>query len=351
MSAKTEQPTPRRLAEARRKGQVPKSRELSAAIGLLAAGAALAATGPALVGTLMGLVAAGMRSAAVEAPLHAGPVIQVAFEKGMLALVPVLLATMGASLLATFVQTGAAFSWHPIEPKLEHLDPAAGARRLFSRRNLIEAIKAMGKLLVVGAVLWSLLRPSVRDLVSIVRSTPGAAGHFAVDLAISAIVRTGAALAAIGILDALYQRWQHRQELRMTKEEVRREHRETEGDPQIKRARERLHREVAEHSILEEVRRATCVIVNPEHLAVALRYFEGETDSPRVIAKGERLVASRIVEIARQAGVPILRDVPLARALFVLEVGEEIPEALYEAVAEVLRLLRAESAEEPIQPE
>lgn len=136
----------------------------------------------------------------------------------------------------------------------------------------------------------------------------------------------------------------------MTKEEVRREHRETEGDPAIKRARERLHREIADHSILEEVRRATFVVVNPDHLAIALRYEEGETDAPLVVAKGERLIAARIVEIAREAGIPILRDVPLARALFTLEVGDEIPEALYEAVAEVLRVLRAEAQDGEIPP-
>jgi flagellar biosynthesis protein FlhB len=281
-------------------------------------------------------------AAAGPRPPRAGAAIEAAFSSGMFAVAPILLATAAASVLATVVQTGGATSWHPLVPRLEHLDPAQGVRRLFSTRSLVEALKSFAKLVVVAAVLWSLFAPAVRGAVSIARSDAASAGRLAADLALAAIVRTGGALLAIGILDALYQRWQLRRDLRMTKEEVRREHRETEGDPQVKRARERLHREVAEHSILEEVRRATCVIVNPEHLAVALRYVEGESDAPQVIAKGERLVAARIVEIARQAGVPILRDVPLARALFSLEVGEEIPEALYEAVAEVLRLLRAE---------
>jgi flagellar biosynthetic protein FlhB len=153
-------------------------------------------------------------------------------------------------------------------------------------------------------------------------------------------VAGGAMLLALGALDLLYQRWRHRRDLRMTREEVRREQREEEGDPQLRAERRRLQRELLAQRMVLDVPRATCVIVNPTHLAVALRYDEEDAEAaPVVLAKGEGELARRIVAAARAAGVPVLRNAPVARSLLACELGAAIPERLYEAVAEVLRIV------------
>jgi flagellar biosynthesis protein FlhB len=157
------------------------------------------------------------------------------------------------------------------------------------------------------------------------------------------MIRVGSAMAGIAVLDVIYQRWRYRRDQRMTKEEVKREHKEAEGDPHQKRERERLHREILAHDTLEAVRRADVLVVNPTHLAVALRYDEeGELDAPEIVAKGGEELAARMIRAAEEANVPVMRDVPLARALFELEVGDEIPEPLYEAVAILLHAAWAE---------
>jgi flagellar biosynthetic protein FlhB len=157
-------------------------------------------------------------------------------------------------------------------------------------------------------------------------------------------VRLALAALALGVLDYLWQRARHQRSLRMTREEVRREIKETEGDPRHKAERQRLHREVLEQRMLADVRKADFVVINPEHIAVALRYDRDGQGAPVVVARGERLLAERIKEVAREAGVPIFRDVPLAHALAALQEGDEIPEPLYEAVAEILRVVYGEPA-------
>jgi flagellar biosynthetic protein FlhB len=159
--------------------------------------------------------------------------------------------------------------------------------------------------------------------------------------------RLALAAVAIGVLDYLWQRHRHRQSLRMTREEVKRERKEVEGDPLHKAERQRLHREALEQRRVGDVREADFVVVNPDHVAVAVRYDRGGPSAPVVVAKGERLLAERIKEIAREAGVPIFRDVALARSLRDVEEGAPIPETLYDAVAEILRLVYRAEAPRP----
>jgi flagellar biosynthetic protein FlhB len=151
-------------------------------------------------------------------------------------------------------------------------------------------------------------------------------------------------VAAIGFGDFLWQRHSHMKEMRMTREEVKREHKEQEGDPHHKHERMRLHKELLQQRMINAVRKADFVVVNPDHIAVAIRYEKDSQEAPLVVAKGERILAEKIKEVAREAGVPIFRDVNLARALRDVEEGDEIPEALYEAVAEILRVVYGQSA-------
>ncbi len=233
----------------------------------------------------------------------------------------------------------------------EAVNPIAGVKNLFTRKNAVEFLKTAVKLAIVGGMLGSAVVQALPQMVRSVRTTPLGAAALGGSIGSAILLRAAAVFAALAALDVAYQRWQHRRDLRMTKDEVKREHKESEGDPQIKQQRERIHREILTHNMIEEVRRADCVIVNPDHIAVAIRFDEENNEAPEVVAKGERLIAKRILEVARAHGVPIVRDVGLARALNELDLGTEIPEALYEAVAEVLRFVYAESQKEGHGPE
>ena len=336
---KTEQPTAKKLREARKRGEVPKSRELGTAAVVLATAAALIWTGGAVLDALVSVWHLAM--AAIEGEVAARPVdvLGAGAAVGLGALVPLLLAVMIAGTLASFLQVGPLLTVTPIQPKLERLDPVRGMKNLFSQKQLVELVKNILKLTVIGVVAYLTLRDAIRGVVALgARDAEDAiAGTGA--LVITLLLRAGGAMAAIAVADVFYQRWRYREDQKMSKEEVKREHKEAEGDPHAKQARDRMHREIVQHGVLEEVRRADVLVVNPTHVAVALRYDEEEAEmgAPEVVAKGQEDLARRMIAAAREAGVPVMRDVPLAHALFDLDVGDEIPEALYEAVAIVLR--------------
>ncbi len=341
---KTEEATPKRLREARKKGEVPKSRDLATAAVVLAVVGAGIATGPQALLDLGEVFRLAFRVAEGDLPASRG-LLEAGFSLGVRAVMPLILAALLAGTLATFLQVGPLVTFAPIAPKLERLNPIRGAKNLFTQRQLVELLKTLLKMVVVGMVAWSVLRDSLRGIVALAGHdalfTLEAAGHLVATL----MLRVGGAVLAIAVLDVFYQRWRHRRDQRMSKDEVKREYKEAEGDPHAKQERERLHREIIEHDTVEQVRSADVLVVNPTHLAVALRYEEGVTDAPEVVARGSEYLARRMIRAAEESGVPVMRDVPLARALFELEVGEAIPESLYEAVAAVLKAAWAEAEE------
>lgn len=348
MSNKTEEATPKRLRRAQEEGDsgassfaaqavaflvvvtlLPAAAQATAAWGALALREALArvfASGPAPVD--------GRARDLVVAALAPGPLAwAVASLAG-----PVLLAAAVAGGAASLVQAGGVVATRRLALKPERLDPIAGMKQLFSTTRLFSVARALAGGGVVAWLAWRALRGHAGDLAHLAGAGPldvaRAGGTIAVRVA------RDAALAglAIGAIDSLVVRRAWRRRLRMTKEEVRREHKESEGDPQTKAARERAHREVLAEATIANVRTAQVVVVNPTHVACALRYDEeGGDEAPVLVAAGEGDLAERIVRAARDYGVPVVRDVPLARALRELEVGDVIPEALYEAVAEILR--------------
>jgi flagellar biosynthesis protein FlhB len=335
----TEEPTPKRLRDARRRGQVARSRDLTAAAAYLAGFGVLwlgAGTVVSLVGDFMARTLGSCAGAAAASP-------GAALEEGLGVLAraagPLLGAALVAAALAGVAQTGGLFTLQPVGFKLERLSPAAGLRQLCSRRSLFEVGKALLKAAAVAWIAYGVLWGRAREVVLAARGGSAAALQVGASIGFDLLWRTALVFAGVAAVDVWWQRRAWRKELRMTRYEVRRELRESEGDPQHRAARERLHRDILHHDMLEAVRTADCVIVNPDHLAVALRYDRDGMEAPLVVAKGERLLAERIKEIARAHGVPVFRDVPLARALHRLDLGEEIPEALYQAVAAVLRVV------------
>ena len=344
---KTEEPTPKKLRKAREKGEVPKSKELATAAVILATAGALWATGSEVrqyIVSSFTLVFQEIEKGSFDNPTR---FLNASATLGLQAVLPIVLTAMLAGTLAVFLQIGPLISFQKIQPDLKRIDPIKGTKNLFTKRQVVELVKTLFKIIVVGYVVWITLRDSVRGLTSLLalqsaEATIGAASSLTIRL----MLRVGAAMAALALLDFFYQRWQFRQDQRMSKDEVKREHKESDGDPHIKQERARVHREILEHATLEDVRRADVLVVNPTHYAVALQYDEeGEDDAPEVLAKGQDHLARRMIEVAQEEGIPIMRDVPLAHSLFELDIGTEIPEELFEAVATILHAVWKERQE------
>jgi flagellar biosynthesis protein FlhB len=327
--SKTEDPTPRRLRKAREQGDSATSHVLGQTAGLAAAvllvPGALAATAARSAELIQGALSE-------QRPLDPSGL---AFEVVALS-VPLLLAVGFAGAAATLVQTGGSMSGAKISPSLARLDPAEGLKNLFRLERGVGIVRALVGALAVAALGVIALRDHAAD----VANTAGNPAAIA-PVVISIGKRIGWSAVLVGLVlcavDLAVSRRAFLERHRMTKDEVRREHREAEGDPELKAKRRRAHQEALTGSILNAVKEATVVIVNPTHLANALRYVEGEDLAPRVVATGQGELARLIVEAARAYGIPCIQDVPVARALAELEIGDEIPEALYEAVAEILR--------------
>lgn len=335
---KTEEPTAKKLRQARKKGEVARSRVLVAGISLVAIGGVAHGVAVGALDTLAAVVQLALSVAANPARHAPGAVLEACVGMGMQAAAPLLLTAVAVGALASFVQVGPLFTVAGFAPKPERLDPIKGMKNLVSQRRLVDLASAMVTLTIVMVTVWVVLRAELRGVAGL-PARDAASALAAIGALLGALtLRVGGVVTGLGVLDLVYQRWRFSKDQRMTKEEVKREQKEAEGDPQDKQNRKRAHREIVEHGTLEEVRRADVLVVNPTHIAVALLYDEeAGADAPEVLARGGDHLARRMIAAAQEAGVPVLRDVPLARSLFELEVGEVIPEGLYDAVAAVLR--------------
>ena len=335
---RTEPASPRRREEARREGQVARSQDVAAVAVLSTALAALALGGRAMLDALhasatrfLGAGAPGLD------PSTAGSILALAARDVAVAAGPFALALAAAGAAAHFAQVGPLFTTSPITPNLARIDPAAGFRRLFAVRNLVELAKASVKICAVALVLVLTMRGLAGDLAALAQvppaALPGAVGKLALGLG----TRIVAVLAVLAAADYAFQRFDHERRLRMTREEVKEEIRQTEGDLRTRSRIRARQIELSRNRMLAAVARADVVVTNPVHVAVALRYDPAKMAAPRVVAKGARLFAERIKREARRHGVPVVENPPVARLLFrLVQVGREIPLALYQAVAEIL---------------
>jgi flagellar biosynthesis protein FlhB len=335
MSDKTEEPTPKRLRKAREEGDSGVSTQAAQAVAFLVA----IALAPAAVGALAtrssDLLRAAIARAGDATPAAVDPT---GYAMTVVLLVtPMLLAAGAASAVVQFVQTGGFIASKKLTPKLERLNLFEGFKNLFSS---VRALAVLRSLLAGSIVAWLAFRGLRAHAADVAHAAGqlGFVGMLAGEIAREACRDAALFGIAVGGIDLLMTRRAWMKRLRMSKDEVKREYKESEGDPQLKAARERAHHEMLAAATVANVKNATVIIVNPTHIACALRYDEEEgDDAPLVLAVGEGDLAKRIVDAARAYGVPVLRDVPLARALVELEPGERIPEELYEAVAEILR--------------
>jgi flagellar biosynthetic protein FlhB len=337
---RTESATPRRRSEAQREGRIPHSVELSAAAVILAATLSLATFGGAAIaretGRLLELDFDALSGAALT-PAGAVELLRTAAQHLLAALLPFGLAVGGIALLVGLIQGRGVVSAGRLEPKLSHLNPLNGLHRILSLRGAFTLGKSLLKLAALGIVTWLTLRQAWPEVMSL----PSADVHQILvlfrDLGVGLAFRVGLAFLAIAALDYGFEVYQYEQGLRMTRQEVKQEARETEGDPLVKSRIRSLARAMARKRMLRDVARADVVVTNPTHIAVALKYDAGEAAAPVVLAMGERKLAERIKALAAEAGVPLVENRPLAHALLATaKVGQQIPAALYAAVAEVL---------------
>lgn len=337
---RTEDATPKRREEALREGRVPRSQELSAATLLIAGTTTLALAGGATLAQhaiAMLQAGAGWITAVPMTVNGAVTILQQVGQSTLLALGPFFGAVVAITLLVNAVQARGVIAPEALEPKLSHVDPMAGFGRIFSVDALFNLLKAVVKLAVIGFVAWGVLHRAWPEILS--TSGAGVPQILGVtrELAIRMALYVGLVFLAIAAVDYGFQVWRFEQSLKMTKQEVVQEHRESEGDPQVKGRVRQLQKAMARKRMLTNVATADVVVTNPTHIAVALKYDPLVSPAPVVLAMGERLLAKRIKEIAYRAGVPVIENKPLARALFATaKVGTPIPPALYVAVAEII---------------
>lgn len=335
---KTEEPTPKRLQQARDKGQVARSRELNTVAVLLAGAGGLMVFGPQMLVGLIELIRDALsfdRGVAMHSD-QLGQRLGAFLLEGLLATAPLAVLLFLVALIAPMALGGLAASAQAIAPKWEKLDPVKGLKRVFGPQGLMELLKALGKFLVItvaGAViLWSL----AGDILDLTRMALLPALQRAAWLCGWAFVALSSVLLVIAAVDVPFQIWQHTKQLRMTRQEVKDELKDTEGKPEVKAKMRQTQREMARGRMMADVPTADVVVTNPTHYAVALRY-EREERAPTVVAKGVDHIAEAIRELAREHDVECLEAPPLARALYgSTEIGQEIPASLFVAVAQVL---------------
>lgn len=341
---RTESPTARRRQEARKKGQVARSQDVNSAAILLASVGLLYFLGGQLAGQMMDLLRAGL-VALPEGELNPERAYTLFVRWGWRFLTltgPFFLGLMVAGVAVNVLQAGFVMSEEALAPKWERLNPLRGLGNLVGRRSLVEIIKSPLKLFLVGVVAYFTISQQAQDLLRVGGMPPVQAVSLVWGVAFTLLVRATMAVCVLGLLDYLYQRWEHERGLRMTKEEVKDEYRQTEGDPLIRTRIRSLQKQVAMRRMMAAVPKADVVLTNPTHLAVALSYDEHAMRAPKVVAKGPRLIAERILALARSHGVPVVENKPLARSLYkMVAVGQEIPAALYRAVAEILAYVYA----------
>ncbi|BAO44320.1 flagellar biosynthesis protein FlhB [Thiolapillus brandeum] len=356
---RTEKPTPKRLREAREKGQVPRSRELNSTLVMMASALCLWGLGSMLVGDLAEIMRDGL---AVERSMAMDPVALVQrfaslVGKGMWVLSPLFLILMVAALVGPASMGGMVFSAKAISFKAEKINPLKGIGRIFSARALMELLKTLAKFSLVAAVSVALLW-SLKDELLFLAGEPmhRALGH-AGTLFVKAFLTLSSVLILVVLIDVPFQIYQHNKQLKMSMKEIKDESKETEGRPEVKGKIRALQREMSQRRMMERVPEADVVITNPTHYSVALAYDREASGAPRVLAKGADLVALRIREVAGKHGIAVVSAPPLARALYATtEIDEEIPGELYVAVAHILAYVyqlnqaRSGNAEEPSLP-
>lgn len=334
---KTEQPTPKKERDARQKGQVARSQEVVTTIsmfGVLATIWVLGGDTWARLITTMDIVA---RLAATNDPEALSIGLTTIYQLSVSILMPVLGVTILLAIAANYVQVGSLFSFEAVAPKLEKISLVKGVKRIFSMKQLVEMLKSIVKIVFLSGLLYFVIRDAIGPYMVAIYCEMVCVSNVTVAVLWQVLIFTALAFVIVAGFDFVYQRHSHTKSLMMTKEEVKREYKESEGDPLMKGARKQMAHELIMGDVKKQVPKASAVVVNPTHLAVAIRYREGQTPLPVVVAKGRGHLAAAIRIEAELAGVPIFRNVPLARGLYAdCAVDDYVPDTLFGVIAEIL---------------
>ncbi len=335
---KTEQPTPKRLRDARKKGQVFKSRDLETVAVLIMTFAAIAFAMPFMASQLKELMDAAF-AAVQETNLTLDRIYELgkfAFLTGIKVTAPVLVTALVTAGIVGFLQTGPVFSMEPLKPQLKRLNAIENLKNMLKPKIFFELFKNIVKLGVIFLIAYSVLKGMLEPFLLTITSTLDGAAQLGGVVLVRFLIRFLILFLILAILDFAMQRREYIKNLKMTKEEVKREYKEDEGDPLIKGQRRQIHMEMAMGDTRQRVKNADVVVTNPTHLAIVLQYDKKEMVAPQIVAKGQRLYAEFIRELAKEYDIPIVQNIPLAWSLIELEIDDEIPEKLYLAVAEIL---------------
>ena len=337
---RTERATPKRRRDARKKGQVAQSREVSSVMILMTALGFFYFGGSWIFGSLseiIGGVFGHLDTLRLDAVSEVTAFSVEIFKKMFLILIPFFMPILIAGMAGNIGQIGFEIHGEPMRPKLTKLNPLAGLKKLVSLRSLVELVKSVIKLLFIGGIAFGVVKQETTAMPALMQQEVVDILIFTAKVAFKIFFFVCLALIVLAFLDYAYQRWQYEQSLKMTKQEVKDERKQSEGDPKVKGRIRAVQMELARRRMMEAVPEADVIITNPVHLAIALRFDAAKMIAPTIVAKGSGYVAEKIKEIARNHQVPIVENKPLAQALHkMVEIGEFIPVELYRAVAEVL---------------
>lgn len=346
---RTEQATPRRLQESRRKGQVARSTDLTGALILLAMITLLYTIQDQFLLDLQRYFTSYFGSVAQVGVAESDllPVLNNASLFLLKLVAPFFVVAVLVAMASNLAQVGFLFSTETLKPRVSVLNPMSGLQKMFSRRSLVELVKSILKFIIVGGITYYLIKANLGDLMLVFNLSPEGLYKTVIGFIITVAWWGALAYFALAILDYMYQRYDYKKNLMMSKQEVKEEYRQSEGDPMIKSKRREIRRSMSMNRIITEVPQATVVVTNPTHLAVALKYRQGEMSAPVVVAKGADWLAKRIREVAGENGVPLVEDKEVAQFLYQsVEIGQEIPIEIYQAVAQILAMVHRLKARE-----
>jgi flagellar biosynthetic protein FlhB len=350
---RTEEATPKQIRKSRERGQVAKSTEMNAAAVLMAGLGVLAAQQAAIAAGLRAVMESAIATA-VRPDLSAGMALGALGSltiQGLMLIAPAMLAMVCAGAMTSYLQVGAIFTFETLKPKLDKLNVFMGLKNmLMSSKTWIEMGKATLKITVIAAMTWNIIQSELRTILLMGTLPVGEAAVQMMRITGRCVTNILLFYVGVAVLDFFYQRWQHLKGLRMSKEQVKQEYKEQEGDPHYKHKRKRMHEEISKGQMIRQVEKADIIVTNPTHIACALRYDPKQESAPRLIAKGEGFIAEQIKEIGKQQDIPIVRDMSLARALNELELDTQVPEELYDAAAELLKWVEMVAASQGQTP-
>lgn len=337
---KSEEPTPHRLREAREKGQIAKSREITVAFVLLLSYFLFRYLGESMWQNLTGSARAILQlipeATSFNLPL-AGYVLILALRGLALVVLPIFGIAFLSTLIAEALQTGFMFSMDPLSPKIERLNPLQGFKKMFGLQGLVELVKSIIKITIVFYIAWYAAKEDLPYIVVLIEAQPWDIIVLGGSIVYKIAIRVGLFYIMVAILDYLYKRWEYMKNLKMTRQEVKEEYKRLEGDPLVKQRMRDMQRQVAMSRMMGAVPQADVVVTNPTHIAVALKYEVNKMKAPLLLAKGERKIAEEIRRIADAHEISIVQNEPLARSIYrTTKIKQEIPADLFQAVAEVL---------------